>query len=157
MKGGEERLFDVPTAIYKKFCEAMPIATVDFIIVRRGKTCREFMLGRRKDKPYKGKWFIPGGRIFKGESDKTAIVRQLKRETNMTSKNVRFLFNHTIFNPPNNFGIRCHTICHIYKVRADGGAGRATHDNSSMRWFDKIDPRWPKPTREILELAGFRH
>jgi colanic acid biosynthesis protein WcaH len=34
-----------------------------------------FLLGLRKNKPAQGLWFVPGGRIFKGESLSVALVR----------------------------------------------------------------------------------
>jgi colanic acid biosynthesis protein WcaH len=41
----------------------------------------EVLLGYRANRPAKNKWFVPGGRIFKGERMMDALVRIARRET----------------------------------------------------------------------------
>ena len=49
---------------YKMILEWMPIPTVDAIITFEGK----FLLLKRNKPPVKGEWWLPGGRVRKGEA-----------------------------------------------------------------------------------------
>jgi len=62
--------------LYKKINETMPITAVDIILVKDGK----FLLGKRNNKPVQNKWWLPGGRILKGELLKNAVKRKVKEE-----------------------------------------------------------------------------
>ncbi len=49
------------------FCvvQHAPLVAIDLVITRRGN--EEGLLGRRRNPPAQGWWFVPGGRIRKGE------------------------------------------------------------------------------------------
>jgi phage-related protein (TIGR01555 family) len=55
------------------------------IIVRDGD---KFLMGKRKED---GRWSLPGGHIEKGESAHQGGVRELKEETNLDAKRLKFL------------------------------------------------------------------
>jgi colanic acid biosynthesis protein WcaH len=54
-----------------------PLLAVDFIITD---TSFKVLLGRRLNSPACGMWCVPGGRVFKGETLKEAVVRKLEEE-----------------------------------------------------------------------------
>ncbi len=54
-----------------------PLVAIDLIIENED---GEILLGYRKNNPAKNTWFVPGGRIFKNENFKTALVRIVKDE-----------------------------------------------------------------------------
>ncbi len=62
--------------------------TVGGIILRNNKV----LLTKRKVKIEKGKWCLPGGHIEIGESAEEAIKREIKEETGLDVKKVKFLF-----------------------------------------------------------------
>ena len=57
--------------------EAMPLVSVDLVMIRNG---REVLVGMRTNRPAQGCWFVPGGRILKGESIARARERIIRRE-----------------------------------------------------------------------------
>lgn len=53
-----------------------PLVSIDFLVMHDGKA----LLGLRRNKPAQGKWFVPGGRILKGETVAAALARVSKAE-----------------------------------------------------------------------------
>ncbi len=147
----------VSDPLFKRILQSVPISTVDLVVVRgRGKN-REFLLGKRANKPYKGQWFIPGGRIFYGETLEQSVNRHLRRELGLHSKHFKFLFHYCFNNPPGNAGVKYYALLHVYMVEMKKGV-EPKHDpeNTALAWFRKINPRWPSPVRQILRHAGFQ-
>jgi len=78
----------------KDYLEAVKltqIVSVDLIIKdKNGK----ILLGKRKNQPAKDTYFVPGGRVFKGETLTEGFKRLLKVETGITDlTKVRWSFN----------------------------------------------------------------
>lgn len=48
---------------WKSIVQSMPIPSVDLVV----KCPDGILLGKRVNEPAKGEWFVPGGRIQKGE------------------------------------------------------------------------------------------
>jgi len=71
--------------LYQKILEVMPIPTVDAIIVHNGK----FLLLKRNNPPVKGEWWLPGGRIRKGEQLEGAVKREVREETGLECNVIR--------------------------------------------------------------------
>lgn len=65
-----------------------PIVSVDLIV----RTCGRVLLGRRKNAPAKGFWFVPGGRVYKDEPLRAAAVRVLKQECGLDVEHDQFEF-----------------------------------------------------------------
>lgn len=57
-----------------------PLVSIDLIIKD---TKNRILLGKRINEPAKGKWFVPGGRILKGESINIAFIRIFKEELSL--------------------------------------------------------------------------
>lgn len=66
----------IPASLYKQIVEVMPILCVDLVIVHEGK----YLLVKRKNQPAKGLWWVPGGRVWKGETIEKAAHRKAKEE-----------------------------------------------------------------------------
>ena len=54
----------------------VPIVSVDLVVRREGGV----LLGRRTNEPAKGAWFVPGGRVRKGETRREAVHRVASEE-----------------------------------------------------------------------------
>jgi len=65
--------------LYQKIKEVMPIPCVDIAIRRGGK----ILLVKRTNEPERGSWWVPGGRIHKGEGINDAAVRIAREETGL--------------------------------------------------------------------------
>ena len=55
---------------YQKMLQAMPVVSVDLIV--SDETGR-VLLGKRNNRPAAGTWFVPGGRLLKGEDIAHAV------------------------------------------------------------------------------------
>lgn len=67
----------IPTETYKLIVDIMPILCVDIIISNdKG----EYLLIKRANQPLKGQWWVPGGRVLKGEVLEDAVKRKVKEE-----------------------------------------------------------------------------
>lgn len=62
--------------LYREILRATPIACVDVAVIY----CGMVLLVKRADKPAQGQWWLPGGRVMKGETMKEAAARKVKEE-----------------------------------------------------------------------------
>lgn len=69
----------IPTAEYSKIISLIPIVCVDVAIVHDGK----ILLVKRRDEPAAGEWWLPGGRLYKGETLEACALRKAKEETGL--------------------------------------------------------------------------
>jgi len=59
------------TEIFKSIVENTPLVSIDMCLI-----CNDqILLGKRNNEPLKGRWFTPGGRIFKNESWQACVKR----------------------------------------------------------------------------------
>ena len=54
-----------------------PLVSLDFVVTN---TQGEWLLGRRVNRPAQGSWFVPGGRVRKGETLENAAHRLIQEE-----------------------------------------------------------------------------
>jgi len=65
--------------LYKKILQCLPISCVDIAIIAQGAV----LLVKRKDFPAKGQWWLPGGRVLKGEMMKETALRKAREEVGL--------------------------------------------------------------------------
>ena len=92
-----------------------PLVAIDLLISYKSK----ILLGRRLNQPAKGYYFIPGGRIFKGETLEKACLRLTHNEIGFEIPLKKFIFyKNTQHIYPNNFfneDFSTHYVCLCYK------------------------------------------
>ncbi len=66
-------------------CAALPLVSVDVYVTRQVGKARELLLGLRNNRPAKGWWFTPGGRVRKGETVPKALERVIREELGIPS------------------------------------------------------------------------
>ncbi len=66
----------IPTDEWQTVVRHLPIASVDLVVAHDDGV----VLGRRTNEPAKGRWFMPGGRLRKGERLLEAVTRVGKEE-----------------------------------------------------------------------------
>ena len=71
-----EQIEWIPDDVWEDIVEHMPIPSVDLLVV----TDEGILLAKRQNEPAKGEWFVPGGRIQKGESLHEAVHRVAEEE-----------------------------------------------------------------------------
>lgn len=66
----------IPDDVWADIVEHVPIPSVDLLV-----NCDDgILLAKRQNEPAKGEWFVPGGRIQKGESLTEAVHRVAEAE-----------------------------------------------------------------------------
>src|SRR5919198_2651633 len=63
--------------LFKQVLRDTVLVSLDLLIVNER---REVLLGKRRNRPARGYWFVPGGRIYKGETPENALVRISEQE-----------------------------------------------------------------------------
>ena len=117
-----------------------PLVAIDLIIKNN---LDQVLLGQRLNRPAKGFWFVPGGRIFKDEPIATAFGRLALGELGqeLSFKNAALLGNYEHFYKDSIFedkAISTHYVCLAYLV----GLTRELKSlplhvqHSDYKWFD---------------------
>lgn len=98
------------------------------IIEKDGK----ILVCKRKDKKY---YFFPGGHVEFGESAKSALIRELKEELNLSVKRVSFIgANENVFKEDRK---KHHEINFVFKVQVDKVKDKSMEDHLNFFFFDK--------------------
>lgn len=142
----------IPDELYQQIHEVLPIACVDVII----KKSDAFLLAKRNNKPAQGQWFLPGGRVLKGESLKEAAGRKIQEEIGIKVTIEKILgIDETTF-PDGPFGGPTHTINIVFLATPLNENETIILDkqNSEYRWFSHIDDSWHPYVKKFAKLAG---
>jgi len=67
----------IPEAEYKNIMSLMPLLCVDGVLIGPD---NKFLLVKRNNEPLKGSWWVPGGRVLKGETLEDAFIRKMQEE-----------------------------------------------------------------------------
>lgn len=76
MTDGPDSVHRLPDDVWATVVSNVPIPSVDLIVRTNGGV----LLARRQNEPAKGEWFVPGGRVQKGETLTDAVQRVAKKE-----------------------------------------------------------------------------
>lgn len=128
----------LPFEFYKKIVASLPILCVDGVLVDKGK----FLLIKRKNQPQKGKWWVPGGRVLKGERMEKALKRKVKEELGINIKILKPLGYYEEFCKENEFRLKSgiHTLSIVFLAKLL--SLNIKLDNQSSAWrFSKNLPK----------------
>ena len=126
---------------------ASPLVSIDLYVVSGTPDQPKVLLGERLNRPAKGAWFVPGGRIRKGERQDAAMHRIVVDELGIDPVLVRekefigvfdHLYDDCVFGPETS----THYVNLAYRVRADEGVVEAINaavktgdQHSDWAWF----------------------
>jgi colanic acid biosynthesis protein WcaH len=118
----------------------MPIVCVDCLVVNdRG----EFLLVKRENEPLRGEYWVPGGRVHKGERLIDAVHRKMREEIGVDVdivENVGFFeFFHERTKENAEGGV--HSISFLYLVKPKSCAIKLDGQSSAWDWFKEIPAR----------------
>lgn len=142
---------------YIKIIDVLPIPCIDLIIMNQWK----ILLWLRKNNPYKWKWRIPGGRVYKWETQIDGIQRLLKNETNLDLSKIkaksRLLWVYDVIEQWTVFSKKQvgHAICTTYLIEVGDKCLKDIHpdpQNEELRWFAPDDIE--KGIRNVLQGFG---
>lgn len=96
---------------------------------------KKILLIKRKNKPFKGKWALPGGFVEYGERVEDTVVREVYEETGLKTK-IRDVVG--IYSDPNR-DPRGHIVTVAYLLDILGGELKGGDDASDAKFFDLED------------------
>ncbi len=103
--------------LFKTVVESTPLVSID-LIVRNVKG--EILLGKRRNRPAQGYWFVPGGRIYKNENIAQAFKRLTSTElsTEILESETKFLgvFEHFYTDSMFDTGLSTHYVVLAYEL-----------------------------------------
>lgn len=79
---------------YRRIVGTMPILCVD-VVLRDSDGM--YLLVKRTNEPLKGQWWVPGGRVYKGESLEQAAIRKAREELSLEISSPKLLGYHEYF------------------------------------------------------------
>ena len=129
---------------YKMILERMHIPTVDAILIFKGK----FLLLKRVNPPVKGEWWLPGGRVRKGESLEDAVKREVQEETGLECRIIRQV------GVINQVFPETHTISIYYLVEAESSSVKLNEEHSEYKWFSTLPKGSHRYLKSMIEEAG---
>jgi len=124
----------IPDDVWENIVEHMPIPSVDLLVV----TDEGILLAKRQNEPPKGEWFVPGGRIQKGESLHEAVHRVAEEElgTDVVIKKELGAYDHRYETADVANSGGKHYVAHGYVVCPESEIGDLDEQHSEAKYFD---------------------
>jgi colanic acid biosynthesis protein WcaH len=129
-----ERVEWIPDDVWSDIVEHVPIPSVDLLVV----TDDSLLLAKRENEPAKGEWFVPGGRIQKGESLEEAVHRVAREELSVNVEIMEELgaYDHLYETADvSDIGGK-HYVAHGYVVRPSSNIVDLDEQHSEAKYFD---------------------
>lgn len=137
----------LPGDVYAKLVRDTVVCCVDCLIVRRNESGKkECLLVERSSEPVKGVWWLPGGRLLKGETFFAAARRKAQQETGLTDVTpIQVLGVWNTFFPTSHWDTDTEkgtqTVNPIVLVELNRAGADVVLDETSERWrWISLDP-----------------
>lgn len=127
--------------VFTTVIDSTPLISIDLVVVNEHE---KVLLGFRTNKPAKGFWFVPGGRIQKNESLACAFSRLTNQELGCSFdiRQAQFLGPFEHFYDDYVFGddISTHYVVLGYKLRVTTSQLRLPHEqHNAYEWYSERD------------------
>jgi len=142
----------IPDPLFHQILEHVPIACVDVAIVARGAV----LLVKRRDLPAKGEWWVPGGRVLKGERMKEAALRKAHDEVGIECHLGPIVHTAETIFPDGPNGIAVHSInsCFLLYPSHPKFSPVLDDHHEEYRWVDHIPGGLHSYVEQCLIGAG---
>lgn len=124
--------------VFEVVIKSTPLVSIDIILKN---TVGDVLLGKRNNRPAKGRWFVPGGRVLKDEPIDLAFKRLIENELGLkkeVSSNFKGIYQH--FYDNNFFGntSTTHYVVLAYEVNFNGSLLPLPEEqHSDYKWFTR--------------------
>lgn len=126
----------IPSESYKFILENMAIVCVDVAIYNHK---HELLLIKRRNEPARGQFWLPGGRIYKGEVRRNAAIRKVHQECGIVVDFLVELFtSETIFEDGPD-GIPVHSVNTVYFTMIKDTDIKLDSQASEFAWLSPAD------------------
>lgn len=106
--------------VFRQVVAHTPLVSLDFVVTN---THGQWLLGQRLNRPARGSWFVPGGRVRKGEALEAAAQRLTRSELGQSNEllGMRFLGVYQHFYPDSMLdpGLTTHYVVLAYQLILD--------------------------------------
>lgn len=139
--------------LYDEILMNVPIACVDVCIVVHG----AILLVKRNDPPAKDEWWVPGGRVYKGEKLKECAHRKALEEVGLECHVGPLIYtDETIFTDgPNDIPIHSINSCFLlYPQRLSTEFLKLDEHCGNWKWVYENGKYFHPYVRNCLEKAG---
>lgn len=140
--GKKENNMNLPLEFYKSIVRYMPILCVDGIIMNDK---AQFLLVKRNNEPLKNEWWIPGGRVYKGETLEKAFKRKMREEIGVDVEIMISLGYYEEQYPKSAQGIPVHTLSIVFSAVALSKDIVLDSQSSEYKWSKEL----PEKLRKI--------
>lgn len=120
----------IPSEFYRAFVAYMPVVCVDLVIREYGGS--RILLVLRSNEPLKGQWWVPGGRILKGETALDAARRKAISEVGIDIE-PRFIGAYEGRFETSAHSVPTHTVSLVYEAFAKTNE-EIRLDGQSEKW-----------------------
>ncbi len=125
--------------VFEKIVKFTPLISID-LIVKNDKD--KILLGKRNNRPAKGFWFVPGGRVLKDEPLSTAFHRLIKEELNIEKSCIESefigVYQHFYDDNFTKKQFSTHYIVLAYTIRLNSLTSHFPNDQHSLyQWFSE--------------------
>lgn len=141
----------IPDDEWKTIVRNVPIVSVDLIVRYDG----GLVFGKRTNEPAKGEWFIPGGRVQKGETRREAVHRVADEELGVSVEIVESLgaFEH-IYDTADVEGVESkHYLANGYVVDVVNGVLQTDDQHEAVQVFQTPPDSFHSHIRAYLESS----
>ena len=126
----------LPDEDFSKVIENTPLVSIDLVVYDSN---GRVLLGKRKNRPARGHWFVPGGRIQKNESLSAAFERLTSEELGLKQDYASALllgaydhfYTDSVFGDTPN----THYVALAHKVSLSQHLQLPNYQHSEYRWF----------------------
>jgi colanic acid biosynthesis protein WcaH len=142
----------IPEDLYKQILQCLPIPCVDIAIIALGAV----LLVKRKDFPAKDQWWLPGGRVLKGEMMKETALRKAREEVGLECHAGPIIYTAETIFPDGPFGVAIHSInsCFFLYPKDAEALPRLDDHHREFRWVNTVPSGLHPYVARCLQEAG---
>ena len=124
----------IPQILYNKILKNIPIVCIDVAIIHGSKA----LLIKRKDEPGLNQWWVPGGRLYKGEDLQKCAKRKALEETGLecTVGDCIHVSNTIFETGPNNIPVHSVNLC--YRLEPKYKKIKLDDHSSDYKWVQYV-------------------
>jgi ADP-ribose pyrophosphatase YjhB (NUDIX family) len=146
-----ETVLRVPENLWNMIRNWIPMPCVDIVIFNEE---NKFLLLKRNNEPFKDEWWVPGGKIKRGDFPlEDFVVKKVKEETGLDVTIVRMLgvFHYDYHNKENSFDEE--DLIVAFLARRIGGEIKIDSQHSKYKWFNQINEDMNPYLKDVLKRA----
>jgi colanic acid biosynthesis protein WcaH len=136
----------IPSPIHRQITSLMPIPSVEAMILKDN----SLLFLKRKNNPARGQWWFPGGRIWKGETFKETLYREVKEETGIAVEVIKFVGVYSRIFPDR------HDITIVFLCKCFDNKVTLNEEHSEYRFFRNIPKGIHPYLLETINDSGWK-